>query len=130
MKNKLALYLLDDWKPKLISLFLAFCVFFFYLFSTNTSRVVTIPLDVVFPAEYQAESLVPTNVDLQINGDNNIIYLIDPTLVKAKADFSSVNKKGISKVPIELQYDEKMFSKGNINLSTNPSTIKVSFKED
>ncbi|MCY1152697.1 MAG: hypothetical protein PQJ45_06400 [Sphaerochaetaceae bacterium] len=129
MKNKLSLYLLDNWKPKLISLFLALCVFFFYMFSTNSTRIVSIPLDVILPIEYEAESLVPTSVDLQINGNNNIIYLIDPTLVKATVDFSSVNKEGISNNPIELQYDETVFSKGNISLSTNPATVKVSFKE-
>jgi hypothetical protein len=99
------------------------------MFSTNSTRIVSIPLDVILPIEYEAESLVPTSVDLEINGNNNIIYLIDPTLVNATVDFSSVNKEGISNNPIQLQYDETVFSKGNISLSTNPATVKVSFKE-
>ena len=129
MKNKISLYLLDNWKPKLISLFLAICVFFFYMFSTNSSRIVTIPLEVIIPIELEAESLVPTSVELEINGDNDIIYLVDPTLVEAKADFSEIEDEGISSVPVELNYDEKMFSKGNISLSTNPATVKISFKK-
>ena len=129
MKNKLSMIFLDDWKPKLISLILALCVFFFYMFSGNSSRIVTIPIDVIMPIEYEAESLIPSYVDLEINGNDNIIYLIDPTLVGAKANFSSVDKEGISSVSVELKYDEKMFSQGNISLSTKPSKIKISFKK-
>lgn len=129
MKNNVSLYLLDNWKPKLISLIFALCIFFFYMFSSNSSRIVTIPLEVILPIEYEAESLIPTAVDLEINGNNNIIYLIDPTLVGAQADFSSVEKEGISAVSVKLKYDDKMFSKGNISLSTVPSSVKVSFKK-
>jgi hypothetical protein len=81
------------------------------------------------PIEYEAESLIPTSVDLEINGNDDIIYLIDPTLVDAIATFSFVDKEGISSVSVELKYDEKMFSKGNISLSTKPSTVKISFKK-
>ena len=129
MRNKLSMFLLDEWKPKLISLILALCVFFFVIFNDNSSRVVTIALDVIMPIEYEAESLIPTSVDLEINGNDDIIYLIDPNLVTAKADFSFVNKEGISSVSVELKYDEKMFSKGNISLSTKPSNVKISFKK-
>lgn len=129
MKNNISLYFLDNWKPKLVSLILALCIFFFYMFSNNSSRIVTIPIDIILPIEYEAESLIPTSVDLEINGNNNIIYLIDPTLVDAKADFSSVEKDGISVVSVELEYDDKVFSKGNISLSAVPSAVKVSFKK-
>lgn len=129
MKNKISLYLLDNWKPKLISFILALCFFFLYLFSNNSSRIVTIPLDVYLPIGYQAESLIPNSVDLVISGNNDIIYLIDPNLIKAKADFSSIEKEGISTENIELEYDSKVFSKENISLNTKPATVKISFKE-
>ncbi|NCD06086.1 MAG: hypothetical protein EOL97_08195 [Spirochaetia bacterium] len=129
MKNKISLYLLDNWKPKLISFILALCFFFLYLFSNNSSRIVTIPLDVYLPIGYQAESLIPNSVDLEISGNNNIIYLIDPNLIKAKVDFSSIQKEGISTENIELEYDSKIFSKENISLNTKPATVKISFKE-
>ncbi len=129
MKNKISLYLLDNWKPKLISFILALCFFFLYLFSNNSSRIVTIPLDVYLPIGYQAESLIPNSVDLEISGNNNIIYLIDPNLIKAKVDFSSIQKEGISTENIELEYDYKIFSKENISLNTKPATVKISFKE-
>ncbi len=129
MKNRISLYLLDNWKPKLISFILALCFFFLYLFSNNSSRIVTIPLDVYLPIGYQAESLIPNSVDLVINGNNDIIYLIDPNLIKAKVDFSSIEKEGISTENIELEYDSKVFSKENISLNTKPATVKISFKE-
>lgn len=129
MKNKISLYLLDNWKPKLISFILALCFFFLYLFSNNSSRIVTIPLDVYLPVGYQAESLIPNSVELIINGNNDIIYLIDPNLIKAKADFSSVEKEGIVTENVELEYDSKVFSKENISLNTKPAIVKISFKE-
>ena len=129
MKNKISLYLLDNWKVKLVSLILALCVFFFYSFYQNSSRVVTVPLEVILPSDYEAESLIPTSIELEINGNNDIIYLIDPNLVVAVSDFSFVNKDGISNANVELRYDERMFSKGNISLVANPSIVKISFKK-
>jgi hypothetical protein len=66
---------------------------------------------------------------VNINGSENIIYLIDPTLITANVDFSKVSSSGISREPIILDYDEKVFRKGNISVFTVPSDIRISFKE-
>lgn len=128
MKNKISLYLFDNWKPKIISLILALCVFSFFYYFNHSSRNVTVPLQIVLPSEYEAESLIPKSVELEIIGDNKIIYLIDPNLIVAVVDFSSINREGISKRNVELNYNEKMFSQGNINVISKPQNIKISFK--
>ncbi|MGD1821308.1 MAG: hypothetical protein ACPKM0_00920 [Pleomorphochaeta sp.] len=128
IKDKLSIYFFDNWKPKLISLILALCVFSFFHYYSHSSRFVTIPLQVVLPSDYEAESLIPTSVEVEIIGDNNIIYLIDPNLIVAVIDFSTVNREGISRTNVKLNYNETVFSQGNIDLVTNPESVKVSFK--
>jgi len=128
MKDKISLYLFDNWKPKLISLILALCVFSFFYYFNHSSRKVTVPIEVVLPLDYEAESLIPDSIELKIIGDNNIIYLIDPNLIVPVVDFSNVKREGISKRNVVLSYNEDMFSKGKINVVTNPEVIKISFK--
>lgn len=128
MRDKISFLLLDNWKPKLISIILAICVFSFFYYFNHSSRTVTVPLEIVLPSDYEAESLIPNSIDIEIIGNQNVIYLIDPNLIIAEIDFSSVNKEGISITNVILKYDEKMFSKGNVNLVATPQSVKVSFK--
>ncbi len=128
-RNRTIQVILDHWQVKLVSLLLAICVYFLVSFSSTENRMIEIPLGVVLPTNYIAESLVPYSVSVNINGSENIIYLIDPTLITANVDFSKVSSSGISREPIILDYDEKVFRKGNISVFTVPSDIRISFKE-
>lgn len=128
MKDKLSLYLLDNWKPKLISLVLALCVFTFFYYFNHSSRFITIPVEVILPSDYEAESLVVSSVEIEIIGDNSIIYLVDPSQIVAFVDYSFVNREGISKARVELNYNEDVFAKGKIHIKVNPEIVKVSFK--
>jgi len=128
IREKISFLLLENWKVKLLSIVLAVCVFSFFYYFNHSSRTVTVPLEVNLPSDYEAESLIPISVEINIVGDQDLIYLIDPNLIKAKIDFSTVKDEGISTTNVLLDYDEKMFSKGNITLVTNPQRVKVSFK--
>ncbi len=128
IRDKISFLLLENWKVKIISIVLAVCVFSFFYYFNHSSRTVTIALEVNLPSDYEAESLIPNSVEINIVGNQDLIYLIDPNLINATIDFSSVKKEGISITNVILDYDEKMFSKGNINLVANPQRVKVSFK--
>lgn len=128
MKNNTLQVILDHWQVKIVCLLMAFCVYFLVSFSSTENRMVEIPLSVNLPTEYVAESLVPSSISVKITGSENIIYLIDPALITASVDFSGINTTGISTEAVVLDYDEKVFRKGNVSVFTVPSDIRISFK--
>lgn len=128
-RNSTIQLVLEHWQIKIVCLLLAICVYFLISFSSTGSRMVEIPLEVNLPTKYVAESLVPDSISIKIRGSEDIIYLIDPSLIVAHVDFSKVDNIGISKEPVVLNYDEKVFRKGNITVSTVPSDIRISFTE-
>jgi YbbR domain-containing protein len=128
MKNNTLQVILDHWQVKIVCLLMAFCVYFLVSFSSTENRMVEIPLSVNLPTDYVAESLVPSSITVKITGSENIIYLIDPALITASVDFSGVNTTGISREAVILDYDEKVFRKGNVSVFTVPSDIRISFK--
>lgn len=128
-KNSFVQSLLYEWQVKLVCILLACCCYFIITFNSNQDRNVEVPLEVMLPANYESESLVPSSITLNINGSEDVIYLIDPALIKATADFSSVNSEGIAQKTVVLDYDEKAFRKGAITVKTVPSVVRISFKE-
>lgn len=125
--NKYLQSMLYHWPAKVISLVFAVCIYLFIQYSTIGSRVVTIPLDVQLPSAYVASSLVPNSVEVQIRGNDDIIYLIDPNSIKASIDFSFVKREGIANAPVLLVYEENVFESGGISISANPSQYRILF---
>lgn len=99
-------------------------------FYNVTSRVVTIPLNVILPMEYDAESLVPETVDIVISGDESIIYLVEPAQILAYADFSQVSSVGISRAPVVLEYKEDIYKKNSISVKAQPSSVRILFSQE
>jgi hypothetical protein len=128
-RNRSLQVILDHWQVKIVSLLLAICVYFLISFSTTENRIIEIPLSVNLPMDYVAQSIVPNSISLKINGSEDVIYLIDPTLITANVDFSQITSSGISRESVILDYDEKVFRKGKISVYTVPSSIRISFKE-
>ncbi|MBK5201106.1 MAG: hypothetical protein JJE21_06185 [Spirochaetaceae bacterium] len=128
-KNSFLQSVLDQWQVKLVCVLLALSCYFLVNFSSYTDRQVVVPLEVIFPVNYEAESLVPNSITININGSESIIYLIDPALVIASVDFSNINNIGISRRTVVLSYDDKVFDKGEIIVSAVPETIRIAFKD-
>ena len=126
-KNSLIQSLLYEWQVKLICILLACSCYFIVTFRTSQDRKVEIPLEVILPINYESESLVPTSITVDINGSEDIIYLIDPSMITATVDFSHVDSVGIASKDVVLDYDEKAFKKGAISVSTIPSEVRISF---
>ncbi len=129
MKNKVLSSVLQNWIPKIFSFLTALFIVLAVRFMNVNDRVVTLPLDVILPESYSAASLVPDTVDAVITGPESIIYLVDPSEIKATADFSSVDGPGIVRVPISLDYRDDIYTRDGLVVSARPSTVRILFEE-
>ena len=127
--NKHLQNMLYHWPAKVISLVFAVCIYLFIQYSTIGARVVTIPLDVHLPSGYVAMSLVPESVEVQIRGNEDVIYLIDPNSIMASIDFAFVQREGIYSAPVTLMYEENVFESGGVSVSANPSQYRILFNQ-
>ena len=129
MKNKIISIALQNWIPKIFSFLIALFIVLSVRFMNVNDRVVTLPLDVVLPENYQAVSLVPESIDVVITGPDSIIYLVDPAEIEAKADFSSVSGPGIERVPVMLEYRDDIYTRDGLVVSASPSSVRILFEE-
>lgn len=131
LKERVRTFLNNRWIPLvfafLISVFIVLAVRFFNV----NDRVVTIPLDVTLPQSDRIYpiSLVPETVDVVITGDDSVIYLVDPSEIKAVADFSKVGVEGIARRSVKLQYNNEIFENSGVTVSASPTTVRILFEE-
>lgn len=125
--NKYLQRFLVNWPAKVLSLLLALVVYAFIHYSSIGARSVTIPITVLLPEQMEAQSLVPASIDVEIRGNEHIIYLISPDSITAVADFSKVDKEGITVANVRLTYEEEVFKRGEITLKASPSSVRVLF---
>jgi len=125
--NKHLQAFLYNWPAKVLSLVFALLVYAFIQYSTLGARVVTLPLSVTLPSNYEAQSLVPSSVEVSIRGNEDIIYLINPNSIQASVDFSAVNKEGIATAPVILVFDEQLFDSAEIALEASPIQYRILF---
>ena len=118
-----------NWIVKVLSFLTAELIVLAIRFWSVNGRTVTIPLEVKLPESYTALSLVPSTVDIVITGSNKIIYLIDPVQIKATADFSDVDSEGISRVRVELSYNDDIYTKNSLTLSAKPESVRILFQK-
>ena len=118
-----------NWIVKVLSFLTTVLIVLAIRFWSVNGRTVTIPLEVKLPESYTALSLVPSTVDIVITGSNKIIYLIDPVQIKATADFSDVDSEGISRVRVELSYNDDIYTKNSLTLSAKPESVRILFQK-
>lgn len=131
-QNKFFNHIRKNWISKVLALICALFLYVFLQFNTLETRVITIPIDILYPTQYEAVSIVPTSVDISITGSEKIIYLIPAESIIAKADFSNVENEGVTQVPVELTFDappDEILDLSTIGLKSNPSDIRIYFKE-
>ena len=102
-QSKIVSSLLSNWIAKIFSFLIALFIVLAVKVLNVNDRVVTVPLDV------------------------SIIYLVDPSEISASADFSSVSSEGIARVPVELYYDNDIFTDDGLAVSTRPSSVRILF---
>ena len=129
MRSKFFQKLLYNWQVKIICLLLAVLVYFVLLFSIQSSRSMTLPLTVTLPKDYKAESTIPKSVELVIQGTEDQIFMIDPSMISVSADFSTVNREGVSYAVVEIDAGDlaSYIDTTALSIFTRPSQVKVYF---
>ncbi len=129
-QNKFTSAVFGNWVVKVICFISALCIVVSIRFLSLTDRTVTIPLTVTLAPEsgYEAVSLVPDSINIVITGDENIIYLVDPSLISASVDFSDVAEEGIARRTVSIEYDRDIFADYNLSVSSSPLTVRILFK--
>ena len=130
-QSKLSTGLLANWIAKILAFITALFLVLAIRFMNITSRVVHIPIDIVLPesTEFVPISLIPDSIDVVITGNDSIIYLVDPSQIKASADFSAVNKGDIVRKAVKLEYDHDIYTQNSLTIQAKPSTIRILFEE-
>lgn len=128
-RNKSFQRIFYNWQIKLICFLLAVFMYFFLGLVLQETRTVTLPLNVVMPEEFKADSIVPTTVELKITGKEDQVYMVDPSKITVTVDFSKVDQEGVSVAPVQIEMgnQEKVLDFSTLSISTDPSQVKVYF---
>ena len=130
-KNKFSSAVFGNWVVKVFCFIAALAIVVAIRFLNVTDRVMTIPITVYInpQSQYEPVSLVPESVDVVISGDDDIVYLVDPSLITASVDFSDVGEEGIARRVVYLDYDNDIFSSYGLTIKSSPATIRILFQE-
>ena len=131
MRSKFFQKLFYNWQVKIICLLLAILVYFVLLFSIQSSRSMTLPLEVTLPDGYKAESTIPRSVELVIQGTEDQIFMIDPAKISVSADFSTVNREGVNYAVVEIDTGDltSYIDTSALSIFTRPSQVKIYFSK-
>ena len=127
-QNKVLSGVFQNWIQKVFSILVALFLVVTMRFMNVNDRVVTLPLEVTLPDTLVAASLVPDTVEIVISGPDSVIYLVEPSSIKARADFSAVTAAGIVRVPIEIDYAENIYTRDGMTVSSKPSSVRILFE--
>ena len=129
-KNKFSSAIFGNWVIKVFSFLAALAIVVAVRFLNVTDRVVTIPVTVYIngSSDLKPASLVPESIDVVITGDDDIVYLVDPSLITASVDFSDVGEEGIARRVVYLDYDNDIFSSYGLTIKDNPATMRILFQ--
>lgn len=138
--NSILHKLLSNWPMKLSCLIFAVCLVFIVRFSQYRNVVAEIPLQLILPEGYSAQNKIDEKIELTIEGDSKMIYLINPMQVEAIADFSGVSQDNLDNaiktqtplvVQVNLVHDDGIIDLSEeIMMTSNPSRIKVLMRKD
>lgn len=130
MKKKLSGFF-ADFHIKLLCFLFALGTMFLISYGVQSKRVITLPLEVVMPSGYKAVSYIPDRADVIVQGTEDRIYMVNAEKFSVRADFTGVNKSGVSSVPVTISYDGSYDSLNfsEVTVYSSPSVVKIYFEE-
>ena len=86
-------------------------------------------IEVTLPSGYNADSNIPTSVDLVIKGTQERIYMIEVDDIHVSVDFSNVDHEGVNMAPVVITMDgpNQSLDTSSVSISTNPTQVKIYF---
>ena len=84
---------------------------------------------VTLPSGYNADSNIPTSVDLVIKGTQERIYMIEVDDIHVSVDFSNVDHEGVNMAPVVITMDgpNQSLDTSSVSIFTNPTQVKIYF---
>ena len=81
------------------------------------------------PSGYNADSNIPTSVDLVIKGTQERIYMIEVDDIHVSVDFSNVDHEGVNMAPVVITMDgpNQSLDTSSVSIFTNPTQVKIYF---
>ncbi|MCR4676062.1 MAG: hypothetical protein K5634_02390 [Sphaerochaetaceae bacterium] len=121
----------SNWQTKVICFLFAVTLYVILSFAGTDNRTVALPLEVVLPENYTATSVIPDSASVIISGSEDFIYLINPQIIKLKADFSDTDREGVALAYVEVNYDELKdeLDLTKISFRASPMFVRIYFEE-
>ena len=128
-RNKFFQRVFYNWQVKILCFLLAVFMYFFLGLVIQDTRTVKLPLEVTLPSGYNADSNIPTSVDLVIKGTQERIYMIEVDDIHVSVDFSNVDHEGVNIAPVVITMDgpNQSLDTSSVSISTNPTQVKIYF---
>lgn len=128
-RNKLFQRVFYNWQVKVICFLLAVFMYFFLGLVLQDTRTIRLPLEVILPEGYTADSNIPSSVNLLIKGTQDRIYMVDVDDVRVSVDFSAVDHEGVNTAPVVITMDgpNGSLDLSSVSISTDPTQVKIYF---
>ena len=121
-----------NWPVKILCFVVAVAVYIVISSGVQQKRTVKLKLDVIMPEGYVATSIVPDSADIVINGSEEIIYMLNISDFSLSADFSGVDREGVSSVPVKIDAGNlaSYIDLRNVSIHADPSYVRVYFEKE
>lgn len=121
----------SNWQAKILCFVAAVVVYFIGVYGIQQKRVIALPLEVKLPDSYVATSIYPKEVNLIISGSEDVIHVFDVSKYSLVADFSNVDKEGVSSASIVINTNklDDYVKSDNYTMHTDPSYLKIYFEK-
>lgn len=120
----------SNWQVKIVCLILAVLIYFAFAVGMPGERKIKMPLNLILPEGFNVTSLIPSDAEVVIRGEEGKIYMVDVNRIKLVADFSDVKTAGVASVPVVIDYQELLdyIDVTDLTIYTNPANIKLYFE--
>ncbi|MCR5762230.1 MAG: hypothetical protein K6G00_02475 [Treponema sp.] len=125
--------LFSDLRIKILCIFIAFLIYFFYQINAFGSETYTVPLDVKSSnvIMIEAGSNVPKVVEVTLTGNKSVLSNISSDNITAYVDISSKVKAGSYDFFVEVIPDDRVMQQLHpLQISVKPEKISLSVEEE
>lgn len=119
----------SDWPAKLLSIAVAFLIFFFYHLNKLEQRSVSVPLVVTSNSEYVPSSQYPRTVKLLLKGESNSLFQLQEEDFRASIDLSGIEGGGLVKATVQVEKRGNALGIDPLEISPEPSTVSVEMEK-
>ena len=121
--------LFNNWQAKLISLGLAFILYFGFQLTSIQTETFSVPLIIQEGGHYILVGNVPSFVRIEVKGNNEEVVTLEQEDFYAYIDTSFVTKEGSTRLPIRLDLKNNAAVSKSLDIEVYPDTVQLDFEE-